>query len=150
MKWKTLNFIFFLQYVNDLLPKVKQQRFCTSLKTDYRIPLPFFQLMRALLSNETKDKTQSKQEKWEWGWPFSMGQDVASNSLSQHCKNHFRMRRGASTALIKWVCRSLGTFLEACTQNTRQRKSYHYPREPVVWKDERLASGSCREWWRAR
>lgn len=73
-------------------------------------------------------------------------EDVASNHLSQHCKNHFRRMRGATTALINWVCRVLGvTLLEAHAKNTRERKSYHYPHEPVVWKDERLASGSCKE-----
>lgn len=83
-------------------------------------------------------------------------QDGASSFFSQHYKNHFRMMREASTVLINWLCRGLFfwrervTFLEAHTQNTRQRKSYHYPHEPVVWKDEQLASGSCKEWWGVR
>lgn len=115
-------------------------------------PLPFFQLVRALFSSEMKDEDQSNQENHEWWRTLGLGQKMkppaARPSIARITSG------GSEKPVLSWltgcvVSRGV-TFLEAHTQNTRQRKSYHYPPEPVVWKDERLASGSCKEWWGVR
>lgn len=120
-------------------------------------PLPFFQLVRALFRSEMKNKAQSNQEKRERWWTLCLGQKMKPPAA---CPSTARITSvGWEKPVLSWLTGCVegvflggegGAFLEAHTQNTRQRKSYHYPHEPVVWKDERLASGSCKEWCRLR